>query len=403
MTSLFRLSTILVGLLATSVGASDTQIRGFATLGATYHDSDELRLRRDLSYDSAKADRWSFATDSILGIQVDRKFSDQWSAAGQLVYKDRLEQTLNKSIEWAYLRYTPNSLPITIRAGRTGADVFMLSEYRNVGFAYLWARPPMEFYGPLAFDYIDGIDVGYSTFLNDTFFQARFALGQVENSFVEEALVIEASPAVTASFLWEVDHWKFHTGYASINVDKTPSYFQPLIEQLELYEALWPGAAEIKERLDIKGSKFTYYSVGAAYDSTNWIAHAELNRIETSGGVFTSSHSAYISIGHRFDDWTLYSIAAIAENTEAIYLSPAAPPPLEPLRAIAQDDFNSIGTDQRSFGIGARWDLSNNTALKMQWDRVWVKPFGAALWDTDTALSKKEKVDVISINLNFLF
>ena len=279
----------------------------------------------------------------------------------------------------------------------------MLSDYRNVGFAYLWARPPMEFYGPLACDYIDGFDVGYSTFFDETFFQMRFALGQIENNFVEKELVIEASPAVTASVLWEVDHWKLHAGYASIKVDKTPSYFNPIIENLELIEPFWPGANKIKERIDIKDTRFNYYSVGAAYDSSSWIAQAELNRIDTQDSIFTSSHSAYVSIGHRFDDWTLYAIAAIAENTNAIYQSPDAPPPFVPLRAVAQDNFDSIGTDQKSFGIGARWDTSNNTAIKMQWDRVSIKPFGAALWDTEHASSKEEKVDVISINLNFLF
>lgn len=403
MNSFFKFSALLIWFFTTTALASDTQIRGFGTLGVFKHDADNLGYHRDMGLDSTDANSWSFSTDSILGVQVNHTLSDQWSLAGQLVYKNRLDYTFNNSVEWAFAKYTSDTLPLTVRIGRTGADVFMLSEYRNVGFAYLWARPPVEFYGPLAFDYIDGFDLSYNTFLNETFFQARFAFGSVENNFLEKELVIEASPAATTSFLWEVDNWKFHLGYAYIEVDSSPTFFNPLIEQLEQAEFFWPGAAEVKDQIDINGAKFDYYSAGFAYDSADWVAQAELSRIETEGSIFTSSHNAYISLGRRFDDWTVYSIAAISENTDEVYQAPAAPPPLEDLRNFAQRTFSSIAIDQRSFGIGARWDITNNTALKMQWDHIWIKPYGAGLWRENTPSAAKEEVDVISINLNFLF
>lgn len=400
---LFKLSALILCLISSSSFAGETQVRGFGTLGAVQHDSDTLEFRRDLGLSSEKSDTWSLASDSILGIQVDHQFSEQWSAAGQLVYKNRVDQTLDNSLEWAYLRYSPDLLPITIRLGRTAPSVFMLSDYRNVGFAYLWARPPVEFYGPLAFDSIEGIDFSYTSYFEEAFFRARLTLGQVENNFLEKEIVIEASPMATTSLLWEIDQWKFHFGYAYLDINKTPSYFNPLIAQLELIEPFWPGASEIKDRLDIKGTKFNFYSAGVAYDSANWTAQAEINRIETEGSIFTSSQSAYISLGRRLGDWTIYSIAALSENTDEVYEAPIAPPPFTALRNFAQNDFSSVGMNQKSLGIGARWDMTNNTALKMQWDHVWLEPYGAGLWGTEVALSQKEQIDVISISLNFLF
>lgn len=59
-----------------------------------------------------------------------------------MVGRDRLDNTFENSVEWAFLkgRLFPK---LIVRAGRLGVDVFMLSEYRNIGFAYPWVRPPV--------------------------------------------------------------------------------------------------------------------------------------------------------------------------------------------------------------------------------------------------------------------
>jgi hypothetical protein len=46
-------------------------------------------------------------------------------------------------LTWAFISYAP--VPdMKVRAGRLGWDVYMLSDSRNVGYSYLWVRPPVD-------------------------------------------------------------------------------------------------------------------------------------------------------------------------------------------------------------------------------------------------------------------
>jgi len=389
--------------------AEKTTVRGFSTIGLVKSNSgDDLLYRRNLARTAENSDSWSFKSDTTLGLQVDTVLSDQWSASAQAVYKNRIDQSLENSIEWAYLRYhhSPDD-PFSYRIGRLGVDVFMLSEYRNVGYAYLWARPPQEFYSPLAFDYIDGADVTFSKLFDDTFFQARLTLGTTQNNFVYDEVTLKVSPAIATSLLWETDQWKFRLGYARIKLSDPVEFYQPLVDALNASEPVWPDAPNIADNLNLKGKKFDYYTLGLTYDNNSWIVQTELNRVETSNNIFTSSHSAYLSVGRRIDNFTVFGIGSIIENTDDINQVSAplgfAPPQTFALQNIVQEQYDQTGVDQRSLGLGVRWDITHNTALKAQWDRTWVKPDGAGLWAKDSTNTTDETIDTFSINLNFLF
>ncbi|WP_415881684.1 hypothetical protein [Neptuniibacter sp. QD34_54] len=393
--------------------ADKTTVRGFSTIGLVKSNSgDELTFRRNLARTAEDSNAWSFKSDTTLGVQVDTILNDQWSASAQLVYKNRIDQSLENSIEWAYLRYHPSpDNPFSYRIGRLGVDVFMLSEYRNVGYAYLWARPPIEFYSPLAFDYIDGADITYSTLLEESFFQARLTVGTTQNDFVYDDVTLKVSPAIATSLLWESDYWKLRLGYAHIELSDRVDFYEPLIDALNSSAPLWPDAASAANDLNLEGKKFDYYTVGLTYDNNQWIVQTEINQVKTKDNIFTSSHSGYISLGRRVGDYTLYGIGSIIENTDDInqvaavpdFLPPLAQAQLTGLRTIVQDQYNQTGVDQKSLGLGVRWDVYHNTAIKFQWDRTWVKPHGAGLWAKDSSLVTDETVDTFSINVNFLF
>lgn len=393
----------------TSLYAEKTTVRGFSTIGLVKSNSgDDLNFRRNLARTAEDSDSWSFESDTTLGLQVDHTFNDQWSASAQMVYKNRIDQSLENSIEWAYLRYHPSpDNPFSYRVGRLGVDVFMLSEYRNVGYAYLWARPPIEFYSPLAFDYIDGADITYSTLLEDSFFQARLTLGTTQNDFINEDVTLEVSPAIATSLLWESDYWKFRLGYAHIELSDPVDFYNPLIQALDGSTPFWPEAATVADDLNLEGKKFDYYTLGLTYDNNQWVIQTEINQVKTEDSLFTSFRSGYLSVGRRIGEYTVYGLGAITENSDDINQVAAtpnfAPQSLVDLRNVVHDIYNQNGVDQKSLGLGVRWDAFHNTAIKVQWDRTWIKPYGAGLWGKDSSNTTNETIDTFSINVNFLF
>lgn len=393
--------------------AENTTIRGFSTIGLVKSDSGEnLRFRRNLARTDEGPNEWSFASDTILGVQINSQLNDQWNVAAQGVYKNRITQSFNNSIEWAYIGYQSDpSSAINYKVGRLGVDVFMLSEYRNVGYAYLWARPPVEFYGPLAFDSIDGADITYSSFVDEAFIQARLTIGNTQNDFVSDEATLKASPAIATSLLWEKENWKLRAGYAYIKLSDNIDLYDPLIAALNDSAVFWPEATAIADDLGLNNKIFNYYSLGLTYDNNDWVIQTEVNQVKTKNNVFTSSQSGYLSIGRRIDEFTLFGIGSLIENTEnlnQVAPTPAfAPPPfdqqLEQLRGIVQEQYNLTGVNQKTFGLGVRWDFKHNAALKLQVDRTWIKPHGAGLWGKETSNIDNETVDTLSINLNFLF
>jgi hypothetical protein len=173
---------------------------GFGTVGLLRGGNEVLGYRRDLSQDGVFDNDWSHETDTLLGLQFDLNLTQALDAAMQLVAKERPSNTLGESLEWAFLRYQPTP-ELTLRGGRLGLDLFMLSEYRNLGFSYLWARPPLEYYGPASYNHFDGADIDYTIDLGDGLLSARLFAGSTEGTFVSPSMVmnIKSKPLVGAT------------------------------------------------------------------------------------------------------------------------------------------------------------------------------------------------------------
>jgi len=120
------------------------RVSGFGTLGMTYAGKNTFGVQKDYIHDPQFGDV-SILTDSVFGLQIDYSLTRNLNATIQAVAEDRIRQNFNTIVDWAYLSYQPTHNTV-VRGGRMGVDLFMLSEYRNVGFAYLWTHPVVEFY-----------------------------------------------------------------------------------------------------------------------------------------------------------------------------------------------------------------------------------------------------------------
>ncbi|TMP21651.1 hypothetical protein CWB99_24065, partial [Pseudoalteromonas rubra] len=84
-----------------------------------------------------------------------KQFNTQWGFTGQWVLKSHPDYSLGDVTQLAFLSYSPKP-NWTIKAGRTAFDLFMMSPYRNIGYAYTATHAPIEFYGLIPHRSIDG-------------------------------------------------------------------------------------------------------------------------------------------------------------------------------------------------------------------------------------------------------
>lgn len=388
---------------------------GFATVGAVKGGDDNLGFRRDLARTGVFDGDADWAMDSLLGLQLDLRLTEKLDGAVQMVIRDRLDDALENQVEWAFLRYR-FSPDWTLRVGRIGLDVYALSEYRNVGFSYLWVRPPVEFYAPVPFYSFDGLDLTWSRPLGDGMFRAKLYGGRTGNDFeVGDGVTGHTlEPIIGVTLGWESDHWQLRMTMSQTEVEEEQEYFpglQPLADALEQVVLLWPEATNLQANLKAGGSKIYYHSIGAAYTNAPWQVQAEVGFIDSQLDVYPALLNSYVSIGRQFGAVTVYGMLADSDNqNERVEVEPPFIPflPVESaqlafLGQTLQTAFDNASMDQSSLSLGMRWDVRYDTALKVQWDRSWVSAYGSGIWDTKVAPEDDQILDTFTINLNVIF
>ncbi|PLY06915.1 MAG: hypothetical protein C0622_00450 [Desulfuromonas sp.] len=408
--SFLCLLLLLAFVLPASAALIDNErfrLSGFGTVGLVKGGDDTLGYQRDISQDGVYSGDWSLKSHSLLGLQGDLFLTADLDATLQLVAKDRPENSLLDSIEWAYLRYRVNP-NLTVRVGRLGVDIFMLSEYRNVGFAYLWANPPMEFYGSIAFDHFDGADIALSTSLGSGTLSAKLFGGRAKNTFSsrEGVIDLDLQPMIGGNLAWETDNWRLGLAVASVRFDSPLAVVSEIRSYLDQAAYLgWSEAESISRDLEVEGRKMLYSSAFLTYDSQLWTLTTEIHYIDSGYKGFPSQLGTYLSLGRRVGPVTLYGIAALAKSRdhEVIGEVPEYLALLQPLKAHIQELFDSAPIDQKTLSFGARWDINANLALKAQWDHSWVDAYGGALWLQREALKDNRILDTFTVNLSFVF
>lgn len=92
----------------------------------------------------------------------------------------------------------------SVRVGRTAPDIFLLTEYRDVDFSYVWATAPNEVYGIIPYRSIDGLDVTYQQRALGGVFKTKLFTGsnetEISASTIVEEIKVEDVIGISLSF-----------------------------------------------------------------------------------------------------------------------------------------------------------------------------------------------------------
>lgn len=403
------LAALLVAVSSVSLaGDIPWSIKGFGTLGAAGTDTDQLKFRRDTSQSNGVTRSGGIDVDSRLGLQLDADLSSSLHTTVQWVARSHDGDFFEQNLDWAFLRwrFRPD---LDVRLGRVGFDVFMLSDYRNVGYVYPWIRPPHEFYAGLPPYHFDGADVAQRFAVGDGYLVAKGFAGYSFNQLPAGTAGTYDSGSVVAggSLAYESGNWRARIGYAYTQARKEPP-LGGLTSALRSpgIDVIWPGASSLAEDLSVTGRLVHYSSVGLAYDDGTWLAQIEGAYIDSEINLFPTVANGYLSAGRRFGAITLYSLFGIAHT---LYDRIDVPAPLLPapellaLRDAVDATLNGNGVDQKSVSLGVRWDVHENIALKTQWSHFWLGENGSQLWVEPSAGPTPDNVNVWSVAVDFLF
>jgi hypothetical protein len=299
-------------------------LSGFGTAGVVRTDTDQAEFGRDRQPGGATRDPDALV-DSNLGVQLTVKATDWLSGTVQVLAQRRDGEAMDVEPEWVFIRIQPTG-DLTLRLGRMTLPAFLVSDFRNVGYANTWLRAPNEVYALSLFRRFEGADLTWRRSIGESSLTAQVLYGD------SDVTVLGTRPDVEnvrgASLTWE---------YAGLTLRASRTLSDVVAVGLEGY----PMADE-----------YTFNAFGATYDRGTLVVQAEfVQRRAKAFRPIVAADGRYVMAGYRFGAVTPYVIYARTEPKT--YLTPVL-----------------ISADQETRAVGVRWDAFSSAALKLQLEQV---------------------------------
>ncbi|MEJ6007882.1 porin [Paucibacter sp. AS339] len=408
--SLGRCSSMALAVVALGAQAQDSapadsifSFSGFATVGVVGSNTDEARYVISGQPNGATKS-WSGDVDTKLGVQVNAKLNKMFSATAQVLSKQNGDGNYRPELEWAFakLQFSP---ALSARLGRMGAPFFAVSDFRDVGYANTWLRPPQDVYGQVPVSHFDGGDVNYQASMGSA--TLNFQLYGGKSTSVFEGVDVKMESLVGFSASAEFDGGiTLRAGHVEgkLTVDSpTLSGFVGLLRKLPV-----PGALAVGDQMDATKKKATFTGFGITVDQGNWLAMAEYTMRRTESYV-PDTDGWYATVGYRLGKFTPYvTISDLKQKDNNVNNSiPAGIPipaaQIPDLKAVVDGTLRAQSNQQKTNAIGLRWDAYRNVAVKGQIERI--KADGPGLFSSPSAAftAGQNTVNVYSLAVDFVF
>ena len=368
---------------------------GFGTVGYVQTNTDAGLFNAPGQSGGASKDG-TFGVDSKLGGQINAKANNVFSATVQAISERNGNGNFKPAIEWAFLKaqVTP---ALSLRAGRIGEPLFMVSDFRNIGYSNLWLRTPLDVYGQVAFDHFDGADAIYQDTFGSTTLTGQVFYGNTNATADGSPVHVKHQGGVNLTA--EFDNGiTLRAGrvQGKLTIDSTS-----LGQLVGLLGSV--GFAEVGNELDTTDKDASFTGVGIAYDQGNWIANAEYTKRKTSSYI-SSTTGWEATLGYRIQKFTPYVVVSQLkrDSSNVNNTIPTSVPQLAPLAEAVDGLTHQQDLAQKTDSIGLRWDAYKNVAVKAQYDRIKPADGAVGLFNRVTT-ALPSSISVYSVAVDFVF
>jgi type II secretory pathway pseudopilin PulG len=379
---------------APSYTLADTRINGFASVAAgSVVDGDESLF----GYDKGV----SFKEESLFALQVSSDLGEGLSATAQIL--SRGSNDFATEFEWAYLSYEIND-STQINAGKLRIPFYRYSDFLDVGYAYTWARPPQTVYS-LVFSTFDGLSIVNNHTIGDWDSTVQAIYGSYEG---EVDLLSEEDPATldnmfgvnwTLTYDWFTARAVYMQANTSISFENNPDPDQTLNNGIALVGGIYPEAAD---SLTVEDDLGSFFGLGFSVDYNNILIDAEFTTVEVENSIVAKQEQYYVSVGYRFDTFTVYAITEHSEDTNEDTYSSNLPVTLDIPNygtVYPQGTYQALLASQEeeidAFTVCVRYNFHPAAALK----------FDYTAFDTLVPSTSSESVEssVFSVGVDLVF
>lgn len=377
-------------------------VSGFATIGAAGTNSD-VGQYAIFGQNRGASKSWSGEVDSKLGVQLTAKANSTFSGTVQLLSKQNGDGNFNPEVEWAFVK-AQVSPSLSFRLGRMGGPFFAVSDFRDVGYANTWLRPPPDVYGQVPISNFDGADMIYQTNTGIGSITAQIFGGKAKS--MVQRTEVEMKSLVGFNTTLELD------GGVSLRVGRLQGKLSVHSASLNalvagLRSVPIPAVVSVGDQLDPNSKSASFTGVGLTWDQGDWLVNAEYTQRRTDTYA-SDTNGWYFTLGHRFGKFTPYGTVSQLKQIDS-NVNNTIPKSGYPAATQAQLNFLSANVDgvvagqkrdQKTLSAGIRWDAMRNTAFKAQIDRI--TPNGPGLF-INVPNNFNTRVTVYSLAVDMVF
>lgn len=407
-----------------SVFSAEVRLDGFASLvGGMVLDKDEGEIyfysEEDLTFD----------VDSVYGIQIRGDLENDLTVTAQIV--GRGNNNYEAEFEWAFASYQING-EWRISVGKTRSPIYMYSDSLDVSYSYHWIQPPLTVY-EVPFNTLEGVNVEYLTNVGEWSSRLTFVAGATEAPVGELSSTLTVRNAVGAA--WSMNYnWltlravllSANTGVAFVDDPNESEDLVDLINGIKAangyFSAIEAGTVsaltaqgatsdtfgnyvgfrsgfevnELVDDIEWMNDRGIYQGVAVAVDYNDFLFVAEYTQINIEDSFIPELNSYYISLGKRFDDWTVHltyevdddkPVDSIVEDAQRLFpvyertgttgnplydgIMDGAVVNLNALRggmiAGISSAVESLKLEKETWSLGARWDFHPSASIKAEY------------------------------------
>ena len=356
--------------LALSAGAASAatfDVSGFGTAGFAITDTDKAELVRGSQPVGADSNG-AVGLDSIAGIQATVHLTDHISGTTQALVRRLYDKGFELDVPLAFIKAELNK-QFAVRVGRLPLPAFLVSDFRQVGYANTWIRPPIEVYGQVPIDSVDGFDGLYSVDAGPVSLNGQAFYGKTDVTLGTSDVSVRKFWGVNVSAAYGPLTVRYGRVQSRLTLDSAQA--NGLIAGVRQ-----AGFTALADDLAVVDKKSVFTGFGAVLDWHNVIVQVEDTKSQL-GGFIPDTSGRYGLFGYRVGKVTPY--AMYAERVVDSARSSSVIPQVGPLIPLALG-VNSLihGTEQNTTSVGLRWDAASSVAVKFQYDHV--EPEGAGLF-----------------------
>lgn len=399
---------MLTHVTAVQAQVSDTpsvSFNGFGTAGVVHSDERQADFVSNLfvPQGAGHSNEWSAKVDSRVGLQLTANLTSRLSSVVQVVSEQRYDGSYQPDVEWAYAKFdvTPD---FSVRAGRMVLPTLMASEYRKVGYASPWVRPPEEVYRMLPVTHFNGVELSHHSYLSGFTNTLQATYGGTDSKFPGGSEITARDGMTLANTLERGATTLFASyGRYRLTIEALNPFF-------DAYRQFGPEGEAIADRYDVDGKRVDVLTLGAGYDPGDWFVMGEWAQ-SNSRTFIGDTRGWYATGGYRFGNVTPYLTLArmwVDSPTSDPGVSTAGlPPPYAAHVGGLNHGLNEIlgsAAQQKSLSLGARWDFARNMALKVQYDHLDLDAGSpGVLVNRQPGFEPGGSVNLFSLALDFVF